>query len=163
MQIQADMVVSLEYTLKNDAGEVLDANEGAAPLYYLHGHGNIVEGLEAALSGRSVGDTLNVTVAPEQGYGVRDETMIFDVPRKNLPKDLEPEVGMQLGMSSEDGETVPVWIREVSTDSVRLDANHELAGETLHFAVKVLSVRPSTAEELAHGHVHGPAGHHHHH
>jgi len=162
MQIQADMVVSIEYTLTNDGGEVLDANDAAGPLHYLHGHGNIVEGLEAALDGRSVGDSLNVTVTPEQGYGVRDESLIFEVPRKNLPKDLDPEVGMQLGMTSEDGETLPVWIRSVSDDSVHLDANHELAGETLHFAVKILGIRPSTPEELAHGHVHGPHGHHHH-
>lgn len=162
MQIQADMVVSIEYTLKNDAGEILDASEGRAPLHYLHGHGNIVEGLEAALAGRAVGDSVDVSVAPEQGYGVRDETLIFDVPRKHLPQDLSPEVGMQLGMTSEEGETVPVWIRSVSADSVRLDANHELAGETLHFSVKVLEIRPSTPQELAHGHVHGPGGHHHH-
>lgn len=162
MQIQADMVVSIEYILKNDAGDVLDANDGGGPLHYLHGHGNIVEGLEAALAGRSVGDSLDVAVAPEQGYGVRDETLIFDVPRKNLPQDLDPEIGMQLGMTSEEGETVPVWIRSVTADSVRLDANHELAGETLHFSVKVLGIRPSTPQELAHGHVHGAGGHHHH-
>lgn len=156
------MVVSIEYTLKNDAGEILDASDDASPLHYLHGHGNIVEGLEAALDGRSVGDSLNVSVTPERGYGVRDETLIFDVPRKNLPEDLDPEIGMQLGMTSDEGETVPVWIRSVSADSVCLDANHELAGETLHFAVKVLGIRASTPEELAHGHVHGAGGHHHH-
>jgi len=162
MQIEADMVVSIEYTLTNDAGEVLDDNEGAGPLHYLHGHGNIVEGLEAALAGHSVGDTLNVTVSPEQGYGVRDDELVFDVPKTDLPEDIDPEVGMRLGMVSEDGDTVPVWVRSVDAEMVQLDANHELAGETLHFAVKVLEIRRSTAEELAHGHVHGPSGHHHH-
>lgn len=162
MQIEADMVVSIEYTLTNDDGEILDDNEGEGPLHYLHGHGNIVEGLEAALAGRSVGDTLNVTVSPEQGYGVRDDALVFDVPRQELPEDIEPEVGMRLGMMSEDGDTVPVWVRSVTADTVQLDANHDLAGETLHFSVKVLEIRRSTAEELAHGHVHDPSGHHHH-
>src|SRR6187399_399407 len=162
MQIEADMVVSIEYTLTNDDGEILDDNEGAGPLHYLHGHGNIVEGLEAALAGHSVGDTLNVTVSPEQGYGVRDDELVFDVPKTDLPEDIDPEVGMRLGMVSEDGDTVPVWVRSVAADSVELDANHELAGETLHFAVKVLEIRRSTAEELPHGHVHDPSGHHHH-
>jgi len=162
MQIEADMVVSIEYTLTDDAGEILDDNEGEGPLHYLHGHGNIVEGLEAALAGRSVGDTLNVTVSPEQGYGVRDDALVFDVPRQDLPEDIDPEVGMRLGMMSEDGDTVPVWVRSVDAEMVQLDANHELAGETLHFAVKILEIRRSTAEELAHGHVHGPSGHHHH-
>jgi FKBP-type peptidyl-prolyl cis-trans isomerase SlyD len=162
MKIEADSVVSIDYTLKNDEGEVLDTSEGHGPLFYLHGHGNIVEGLEAALGGRAVGDTLDVTVPPEKGYGTRKDDLVFDVPREHLPKDLSPQKGMHLSMTSDDGHTIPVLISAVKPRSVQVDANHELAGVTLHFSVAVREVRKATPDELHHGHAHGPDGHHHH-
>jgi FKBP-type peptidyl-prolyl cis-trans isomerase SlyD len=162
MKIAADTVVSIDYTLKNDAGEVLDSSDGHDALFYLHGHSNIVEGLESALDGRAVGDTLDVTVPPELGYGTRKEDLVFDVPRGQLPGDLSPKKGMQLSMTSDDGHTIPVTIRAVKPQSVQVDANHELAGVTLHFSVTVRSIRKATKEELRHGHAHGPGGHHHH-
>ncbi len=162
MQIESDAVVSIDYTLTNDAGEVIDSSEGQGPLYYLHGHSNIVEGLEAALTGRAAGDSVKVTVPPEKGYGEREDGLMLDVPRDQLPSDLDPQLGVQLAMEVEDGVQVPVRIVELAEDSVKLDANHELAGVTLHFAVTVCDVRKATAEEIAHGHVHGPAGHAHH-
>ena len=162
MLIASDTVVAIDYTLKDDEGNVVDASEGGDPLFYLHGHQNIVEGLEEALEGHKVGDSLKVTVSPEKGYGTRDLQMVFDVPRDQLPGDVEPEVGMELEMSDEDGMSIPVRISKVSDDSVEVDANHELADQTLHFSVTVREVRKATATELEHGHVHGPGDHHHH-
>jgi FKBP-type peptidyl-prolyl cis-trans isomerase SlyD len=162
MQIASDTVVAIEYTLTDDDGNVIDSSDGGEPLFYLHGHQNIVEGLEEALEGHKVGDSLKVSVSPEKGYGTRDPDLVFDVPRDQLPGEVEPEIGMELEMSDEDGMTIPVRISKVEADSVEVDANHELADQTLHFSVTVREVRRATAPELQHGHVHGPGGHHHH-
>ncbi|MGD8863600.1 MAG: peptidylprolyl isomerase [Myxococcales bacterium] len=159
MTIKADAVVSIDYTLKNDAGEVLDSSEAGSPLDYLHGHRNIVPGLEAALSGKSEGDTVKVSVPPSEGYGERDPERIFEVARDRLPDGLDPKVGTMLGMQTPEGHTLPLTITKVTPDLVTVDANHQLAGQTLHFEVNVRGVRDATAEELAHGHVHGPGGH----
>ncbi len=162
MKIDNDMVVGIDYTLKDDAGTILDSSEGNGPLHYLHGHGNIVEGLETALAGRGTGDSFDVTVSPEQGYGEMDEGLVFEVPKDQLPSDITPEKGMELMLSTESGGTAVVRIRKVKPGSVELDANHELAGKTLHFSVTVREVRTASGEELQHGHAHGPDGHHHH-
>lgn len=159
MTIKADAVVSIDYTLKNDAGQVIDSSEGDEPLEYLHGHGNIVPGLEEALAGKAIGDQVKVSVPPERGYGRRDPERVFDVERSRLPDDLHPKVGTMLAMQTPEGHQVPLTITKVGTESVTLDANHQLAGETLHFEVSVRAVRDATAEELSHGHAHGPGGH----
>lgn len=161
MTIKKDAVVALEYTLKNDAGDVIDSSsDSGEPLHYLHGHGNIVPGLERALSGKAVGDAVAVVVSPEDGYGEHDPAGVLTVTRTQLPEDLEPEVGMMLAMQSPDGRTLPLTVTAVTDDGVTLDANHPLAGQTLHFDVTVRMVRDATAEELEHGHVHGPGGAH---
>lgn len=161
MQIAADTVVAIDYTLKSDDGEVLDSSDGHGPLVYLHGHSNIVEGLEAALAGHVPGDDIAVTVPPEKGYGVQDAGLVFEVPKEQLPPEIAPMRGMPLAMNGKDGGTVPVRIKAVKLKTVEVDANHELAGVTLHFAVTVRNVRKATAEELQHGHAHGEGGHHH--
>jgi FKBP-type peptidyl-prolyl cis-trans isomerase SlyD len=161
MNITQNSVVGIEYELRNDSGELLDSSEGEA-LHYLHGHGNIVEGLETALDGKSVGDELQVRVEPEQGYGSHQEGLVIEVPINQLPEDLTPEVGMTLGVPTEDGDTVPCRVTKVGALTITLDGNHELADVALNFKVSVQSVRAATAEELDHGHVHGPGGHHHH-
>lgn len=160
MNIRANSVVAIDYVLKNDAGEIIDSNDDGEPLTYLHGHENIVPGLERALDGKVVGDVLDVVVAPVDGYGERDLARIMTLKRDQLPEDLAPEVGMMLSMTSRDGHTVPITITAVSPTGITVDGNHELAGETLHFHVKVKMIRDATREELAHGHVHGPGGHH---
>ncbi len=160
-KVQNDHVVEMHYVLKDSEGTVIDQSPEGQPLPYLHGHQNIVPGLETALTGAAVGETKKVTVSPEDGYGVREEEMVLHVPRDQLPPEMKPEVGMTVGMETEDGHTVPVRVSEVHDDHVKLDANHELAGVTLHFEVKIGSVRPASAEELEHGHVHGAGGHHH--
>ncbi|MFW6021047.1 MAG: FKBP-type peptidyl-prolyl cis-trans isomerase [Guyparkeria sp.] len=160
MQVQNDHVVSIDYTLKNDAGEVMDSSEQTGPLAYLHGHQNIIPGLEKALDEKSVGDTLTVSIEPADAYGERDERMVQTVPRSMFQGVDEIEPGMRFQAQTEGGVTV-VTIKEVNGDEITLDGNHELAGETLHFDVEVKDVRPASEEEIEHGHVHGPGGHEH--
>ena len=160
MQVQNDHVVSIDYTLKNDAGEVMDSSEQTGPLAYLHGHQNIIPGLEKALDDKAVGDTLSVSIEPADAYGERDEGMIQTVPRSMFQGVDEIEPGMRFQAQTEGGVTV-VTIKEVNGDEITLDGNHELAGETLHFDVEIKDVRPASEEEIEHGHVHGPGGHEH--
>lgn len=161
MNIADRCAVSFHYTLTDDAGTVLDSSREAEPLDYLHGAGNIVPGLEQAMAGRKPGDAFKVDVAPEQGYGTRVDALVQQMPRSAFAGMPEPEVGMQFQAESNMG-PVMVTVVAVDADSVTLDGNHALAGVTLHFDVEVVAVREATEEELDHGHVHGPHGHHHH-
>jgi len=158
MQVGSQKAVSIKYTLKDDDGVVLDSTEGKPPLTYLHGAGNIVPGLEAALEGRAAGDTVKATLAPEQAYGLRDETNIRNIPVRRLP-DGKARVGMRYRVQTEDGYILAL-VTAVRGDYATIDGNHPLAGKTLHFEVEVVEVRDATPEELTHGHVHGPGGHH---
>jgi len=160
MQIAKDAVVHIHYTLKNDAGEVLDSSSGAEPLAFLQGHGNLIAGLENALEGKRVGDKLNVSIPADQGYGVRDEALVQDVPRSAFEGIPKIEVGMQFHADSNHGPRM-VTVMKVSKDTITVDGNHPLADQTLHFAVEIVEVRAATHEELSHGHVHGAGGHHH--
>jgi FKBP-type peptidyl-prolyl cis-trans isomerase SlyD len=154
-----DKVVSIEYTLRDDEGTILDTSDGAEPLVYLHGHGNIVPGLENELEGKPEGHSAKVVVPPEVGYGPSDPELIFTEPKASF--DFEVEVGQMLEASDEDGETYEYAVTAVTPEGITLDGNHPLAGMTLHFDVKVVGVRPATAEELSHGHVHGHGDHDH--
>ncbi len=160
MKIAKNTVVAIDYTLKDDEGEIVDSSEGQDPLHYLHGHGNIVAGLERALDGKEAGENVSVSIAPKDGYGERNEARVLKVERSALPSEMEPEVGMQVAAEGPNGQVLPLWITEVADKSVTLDGNHPMAGKTLHFTVDIRSVRDATAEELQHGHVHGPGGHH---
>ena len=160
MQISKNAVATLEYTLTNDSGQVLDSSKGQEPLVYVHGSGMLIPGLEAELEGKTKGDSFRTEIAPENGYGVRDEALVQAVSRAQLPADLEIQVGVQLQAQSEEGTHV-VTVTAVEGDQVKLDANHPLAGVTLHFDIEVMDVREATKEELEHGHVHGPGGHEH--
>ena len=160
MQISKDAVVQIHYTLKNDAGEVLDSSQGAEPLAFLQGHGNLIAGLEKALEGKRVGDSLSVSVAPEEGYGLRDDDLIQEVPRSAFEGVPKVEVGMQFHADSNHGPRT-VTVTRVAADTVTVDGNHPLANQTLHFAVEIIEVRVASDEELSHGHVHGAGGHHH--
>jgi len=158
MQIGAKKAVTFHYSLRDDEGNVLDSSEGRAPMTYLHGEGNIVPGLEKALEGKQSGDDVKATVPPSEGYGVRNEENVFNVPRRKLPEGkIEP--GMTLQMRTEQG-PVMATVKSLKGDYVTIDANHPLADMTLHFEVKVVDVRDATAEELEHGHIHGPGRHH---
>lgn len=161
MNIADQTAVSLEYTLKNTSGEVIDSANADSPLVYLHGAGNLIPGVENALAGKSVGDEVQVTVAPEDGYGSRVEEMVVKVPRAELPEG-ELQIGMQFQVQHEGGTgIVTLTAINIEDGTATLDGNHPLAGETLDFAMKVLEVRAATPEELEHGHVHGPGGHQH--
>ena len=158
-RIAQGSVVTFEYTLKNDQGEVLDASEGH-PLTYLHGADNIVPGLERELDGKGVGDEFQVVVAPADGYGERIGTGPQPIDRGGFPPDAELEPGMSFAVETEGG-LMPLWIVEVGDDHVMVDVNHPLAGVELHFSGSISEIRQATDEELEHGHVHGPDGHHH--
>jgi FKBP-type peptidyl-prolyl cis-trans isomerase SlyD len=160
VEITADRVVTIHYTLKDDKGAVLDSSAGGEPLAYIQGHGNLVSGLEKALEGKQDGNTLAVVVSPEEGYGTRDEALIQRVPKRSLQGSGEIKKGMQFQARTEDGMRV-FTVTALAGDMVTLDGNHPLADRTLHFDVEVVSVREATTEELEHGHVHGAGGHHH--
>lgn len=160
MQIAANTVVSIDYTLTNARGEVLDSSEGREPLAYLQGHQNIIPGLEAALEGKSAGDQFEVSIPPEEAYGQRDESLRQNVSRSLFEQVDQIEVGMQFRAGSDQGEHV-VTVVAVDGETIVIDANHPLAGETLNFAVTVVDVRAASSEEQAHGHAHGPGGHTH--
>ena len=160
MEIAQQRVVYIHYTLTNDAGEVLDSSRGNEPLAYLHGAGNIIAGLESALAGKQAGDKLNVRVEPSQGYGERDERLVQDVPRRAFEGIAEIQPGMSFQAQSNQG-PMRVVVTPRGRDMVTVDGNHPLAGEALNFDVEVTEVRDASQEELSHGHVHGPGGHHH--
>ena len=160
MQIADRTVASFNYTLTNDAGEVLDSSEGREPLAYLHGKGNIVSGLEKEMTGKKVGDKFNVKVKPEEGYGVHNPALVQVVPREAFRGVDKLEAGMQFRAESDRGPMMVV-VTAVQGDTVTVDGNHPLAGATLHFAIEITEVREASVEEVLHGHVHGPGGHHH--
>jgi FKBP-type peptidyl-prolyl cis-trans isomerase SlyD len=160
MTIADESVVSFHFTLKDDKGEVLETSTGSEPLTYLHGFGNIVPGLEAALEGKSQGDRFQVTLPPEQAYGRRDDKLIQRIPKNQFPDPDKLTVGMQFQINGPDGAMI-LSVIEVTDSDVVVDGNPELAGQTLHFDIEVTDVRAASAEELEHGHVHGPGGHHH--
>ncbi|MDP1708332.1 MAG: peptidylprolyl isomerase [Gammaproteobacteria bacterium] len=159
MKTADDMVVTLNYTLTDDSGTVLDSSADGMPLSYLHGHGNIIPGLERALEGTDVGYKSQVTVPAVEGYGEKDPKAVFEAPRDQFPPDMDIAPGMLV--TSEDGKA-PLTIVEITDSVVVLDGNHPLAGKTLHFDVEIVDIRAATEAELTHGHAHSGDGHHHH-
>lgn len=160
MSIQKHTVVTLNYTLKNSEGEIMDTSEGREPLVYLHGVGGLIPGLEAELEGKEKGNSLNVVIAPEDAYGKRSEDLMHVVPKSGFQGDEEMQVGMQVQLQTEQGPAIAT-IAAIEGENVTLDLNHPLADMELHFAVDVLDLREATEDEISHGHVHGPGGHHH--
>lgn len=160
MQIESNSVVTLHYTLKDNDGEIIDQSDDGSFLY-LHGAMNIIPGLENALSGKSAGDELSVKVSPQDGYGEKQEDQIQQVPKDMFDNIDEIKQGVQFHAQSPEGEAVVVTVVEVKDDVVVIDGNHALAGVELNFEVKIVDVREASAEEIEHGHVHGPHGHQH--
>ncbi|EWH01757.1 FKBP-type peptidyl-prolyl cis-trans isomerase [Halomonas sp. BC04] len=157
MQIAQNSVVAFHYTLTNDAGEVLDSSEGRDPLTYLHGAGNIIPGLEKELEGRESGEKLNVTVAPEEGYGEVQPQLVQEVPRDAFQGVEAVEPGMQFQAQTQGGPLM-VTVTKIEGDTVTVDGNHPLAGQKLNFDVEIADVREASQEEIEHGHVHGEGG-----
>jgi FKBP-type peptidyl-prolyl cis-trans isomerase SlyD len=156
--ITNDRIVAMNYTLTDPSGKVLDASEGE-PLEYLQGHQNIIPGLERELAGLKPGDKKQVVVQPGEGYGERNADLQFMLPLAQFGGQM-PEPGMMVQIQSDEG-VMMASIVGTEGEQVRLDANHPLAGQTLHFDVEIVSVREASAEEISHGHPHGPHGHHH--
>jgi FKBP-type peptidyl-prolyl cis-trans isomerase SlyD len=155
--IAKDKAVSIHYTLTLDGGQVIDSSEGKDPLVYLHGHGNIIPGLEKELVGKGIGEKLSVTVKPEEGYGVHNPGLIQEVPREAFQGVDTLEVGMMFQAPGEGGQIQLIRITGVEGDKITVDGNHELAGKTLNFAVEISAIRDASADELTNGHIHGPA------
>ncbi|MEO1939464.1 peptidylprolyl isomerase [Candidatus Thioglobus sp.] len=154
MTVKKDKVVEMHYTLKNDKGDVIDSSKDKEPMPFIQGHGNIIPGLESALEGMKIGESCDVSVNPEEGYGVHHPEAIQEIPMEAL-KDIDNlKVGMELQSQDEKGNPFIVRVKEINKDTVTVDANHPLAGETLHFSVSIENVRGASKEELEHGHVH---------
>ena len=160
MKIAEKHVVTLNYTLKDNDDNIIDKSHGLNSRFKKGAH-NIIPGLENALTGKSSGDEISVSVAPEEGYGHRDDARIQEVPRDAFPPDITIEPGMQFNAQGPEGQAVMVTIAKVEDDTVTVDGNHPLAGVTLNFDVSIADIRDASAEELEHGHVHGPDGHNH--
>lgn len=153
-------VVSIHYTLTDDAGAILDSSRGANPLQYLEGAGNIIPGLEAEIAQLKTGDKKKVTVPAKEAYGEKRPDLVLQVPKTQFPADVNLKIGDRFKAGPDDHS--PVFVVLAIGDEITLDGNHPLAGKILHFDVEVTEARAATQEELAHGHAHGPDGHHHH-
>lgn len=156
MIIAANKVVKMHYSVMDNDKNSIDNSFDGEPLIFIVGTGYLIQGLEDALQGKEAGDTLSVTVPPEQGYGERHDELMQAVP-KSMFEGMEIEVGMQFRASTDDGDQ-SVMIIDIQKDEVIVDGNNPLAGITLNFDVEILEVRDATPDELAHGHVHGAGG-----
>jgi FKBP-type peptidyl-prolyl cis-trans isomerase SlyD len=158
--VQNNVVVSMEYTLRVDDEEI-DSSKGQDPLQFLVGHGNIISGLEREMIGMRVGESKDVVIQPADAYGELDEEAFMEVPRGAFPQDIAVEEGAELTVKDDAGQSRYARIDAIDGENVTLNFNHPLAGDELHFNVKVVGLREPTAEELEHGHVHQGDGHHH--
>ena len=156
MQITKHKVASIHYTLTDNEGKILDSSSGREPLTYIQGIGNLIPGMEEGLEGKSKGEKLSLKISPEKGYGIKDEALTQRVPRTAFGGQ-EVKVGMQF-QTNQGG---VVTVTHVGLSEITVDANHPLAGVELNFAVEIMDIRFATENEIAHGHVHGPGGHHH--
>jgi len=160
MQAEKDRVVTFHYHLTDDAGAAIDSSHEREPLTVLFGHRAIIAGLEQAMAGHAAGDRFDVVVPPEQGYGLRRDDYTQRVPKKYFRDGDRLKPGDSTVLSTQAGHR-SVTVLKVGSSVIDVDLNHPMAGKTLHFAIEVVDVRDATAEELEHGHVHGPGGHHH--
>jgi FKBP-type peptidyl-prolyl cis-trans isomerase SlyD len=160
MQIAKNKVVSIDYTLTDSKGEVLDSSSKGHPLQFIQGMGHLIPGLEKALEGKAAGDAIKAQIPAVDAYGARDEELMQIIPKENFADIPDLKVGMELEAESDDGVRV-ITVMGIEGDRVVVDGNHPLAGMDLTFDVTIVGVREATPDELGHGHVHGPGGHHH--
>lgn len=153
-------VLSFHYKLTNTKGQTLDSSEGREPLLFMEGSGQIIPGLESEMLKLRVGDKKVIHVAAQDAYGLPDPTLKIKVPRTQFPAGFEMTAGAQVGARTSEGEQM-FTIESFTDEEVTLDGNHPLAGEDLNFDIELMEDRPATKDELAHGHAHGPHGHHH--
>lgn len=158
MIVSKGKVVTFRYTLKSENGDLIETNENGDPMKYLHGTGAIVPGLESSMEGKEANQSYSVTITPEEGYGLFDDSLIFSVPKSSFNDTESLEVGMSVETESKEGYQI-FYIKGIEEETVILDGNHPLAGQKLHFDIEINEVRDATSEEKEHGHVHD---HHHH-
>ena len=159
MKVQNNTVVTFDYTLKDFEGNLLDSSSNGDSFAYLHGHGQIIPGLESAMNGRQKGDQFEVVVQPQDAYGNYDEELVAAIPKEQFGPGIEIEPGMQFN-AERDGKHYLLTVVEVRDNHIIVDGNHPLAGMVLYFNIEVKDVREATEEEIQHGHVYG-VGHHH--
>ena len=157
MNIEKDLAVSFDYTLKNDKGEILDTSGNSKPLTYIHGKGFMIRGLEKELEGKKEGESFKTTIKSKEAYGDYNEKLIFEAEKEKLGHIENLEVGMRIKMQTEKG-LVVLKVLSIENQMVKLDANHPLAGHDLYFDVSVKEVREATKKELENGHVHDGRG-----
>jgi FKBP-type peptidyl-prolyl cis-trans isomerase SlyD len=157
MRVDKDRVVAIDYTIRDVDGSVVESTVGAKPFIYLHGYDQIVPGIETAVEGRNAGTSLEVALSPIEAYGERDPAAVLTLPRRAFAFGDPPEVGDLYRARRPDGRPVIFTVLDVTTEAVVIDANHPLAGKTLHVHVQILSVRAATSEERRHEHVHPDA------
>jgi FKBP-type peptidyl-prolyl cis-trans isomerase SlyD len=162
MTIGPDKVVTFHYALRDEEGTLIETSEGKNPVVYMHGHGNIVPGLEREMTGKQGGDKFSTKVPPEDAYGLRDDNAVQRVPLKHVATRGRIAPGQMVAVNTNQGAR-HARVLKVGHFNVDLDLNHPLAGRTLMFDIEVVDVRPATQEELDHGHAHGPHGHSHDH
>jgi len=160
MKISNNSVASFHYTLKNDAGEILDSSSGQEPMSYLQGASNIVPGLENEMEGKSVGDSFSIVISPAKGYGEVNENLLQELPKSMFAGVDNIEPGMEFQAQTEHGQQI-IAVTKVEGDTITVDGNHPLAGENLHFEIEVTDIREASQEELNQGHVNGPSGDNH--
>lgn len=160
MKIEKNRVVEFDYRLCDDDGNFVEDTADSEPMVYLHGHNNIISGLERQMEGHKIGDSFTARVTPEQGYGYRDEGRIQRIPIKHLMTKGKLKPGQVAAVNTPEGPR-QIVVLKVGRFVVDADLNHPFAGLTLNFEVNVVNVRESTEEEVAHGHAHGPGGHNH--
>ncbi len=147
MQITKQKSVTVEYTLTNESGQVLDTSKEREPLTYIQGMGNMINGFETALEGKHAGDKFSFDVTPADGYGERDTALIFSVPKDRFKDTPDLTIGMRFQVQTPNGAMI-MAVDRIEEDSVVLDGNHPLAGNKLHFDVEVVGVRDATDQEL---------------
>jgi FKBP-type peptidyl-prolyl cis-trans isomerase SlyD len=160
VEIGPETVVSFHYTLREESGEELETSRGGEPTSYLHGAHNMIPGLESAMAGHESGDIFSATVKPEDAYGLPRADSVQRVPAKHLLFRGKLRTGDRVQLNTREGLRA-VTVVKAGRHSADVDTNHPLAGKTLVFDIEVMDVRAATAEELSHGHAHGPGGHHH--
>ena len=162
MKIEKNKVVTIQYTLKDEKGSVLDSTEKGNPFLYIQGHQNIIPGLETELEGKTKGDVFKVSIQPKDGYGETNPNLIQEIPKDQFPEPAEIQEGMQFQADTPEGPMI-LTVLEILESVIKVDGNHPLAGKDLHFEVQVVDVREATPEEIDHGHVQGQDGEAQHH
>ena len=162
MAIERNKVVTLNFTLTDDDGNLLDSTDNGGAFSYITGNNMILPKLEEAVNNMIIGTRKQLKFEAKDGYGLYNDDAVQVVGKENFPEDFVLEAGMEYMASNPDGVQMPFIITSINGEEVTIDFNHPLAGKNLNFDVELVDVRDATAEELAHGHIHGPDGHHHH-